>query len=186
MKLLMLASVFGVIFIACDTIDRLIVKMRSGDIFRPKMGWRILYWFWADVFVAFSLSSPYWNTGPNRLPLWNFVAMILIGLVWIASWPRTLIADCSGISSCSIFGLGLRTVPWAEVSRVSSDWQEEYIKWGFDRIWTFMGTSLTVTSRDGASIQHGLMNRRQGQFLDVLRRYVPRDAFDPGIYDWHP
>jgi hypothetical protein len=49
-----------------------------------------------------------------------------------------------------------------------------------------MGTSVTVTSRDGANIQHGVVNRNQGLFLDALRRYLPPEVFDAGLYDWHP
>jgi len=49
-----------------------------------------------------------------------------------------------------------------------------------------MGTSLTVKSRDGVSIQHGVVNRKQGLFLDAIRRYLPAEAFDAGLYDWHP
>jgi hypothetical protein len=44
-----------------------------------------------------------------------------------------------------------------------------------------MGTSVTVTSRDGANIQHGVVNRNQGLFLDALRvtchpKYLMRDS----------
>jgi hypothetical protein len=68
-----------------------------------------------------------------------------------------------------------------------SDWQEERLTFNlFTSIWTFMGTSVTVRSRDGVSIQHGVVNRKQGLFLDALRRYLPPETFDPGVYDWHP
>ena len=49
-----------------------------------------------------------------------------------------------------------------------SDWQEERLTVNlFTPIWTFMDTSVTVTSRDGASIQHGVVNSKQGYFLDA-------------------
>jgi hypothetical protein len=70
---------------------------------------------------------------------------------------------------------------------VASGWQEERLAFSlFTPIWTFMGTTVTVTSREGDSTQHGLVNRKQGLFLDALRRYLPSDAFDAGLYDWHP
>ncbi|MGH2508132.1 MAG: hypothetical protein ACRDHZ_12115 [Ktedonobacteraceae bacterium] len=73
------------------------------------------------------------------------------------------------------------------MSRISSDWQEERLTINlFTPIWTFMGTSINVISRDGASIQHGVVNRHQGPFLDALRRNLPNQTFDPGLYDWHP
>jgi hypothetical protein len=97
-----------------------------------------------------------------------------------------VLVDSSAVSSCSLFGLNRSPIYWGEVSRVASDWEEERLTFNlFTVIWTFMGTSVTVTSRNGPSIQHGVVNRKQGLFLDALRRYLPREAFDPGIYDWH-
>jgi hypothetical protein len=94
--------------------------------------------------------------------------------------------DSSGVSSCSIFGFGRRYIHWADVSRVTFDWQEESVGWGFDRINAFLGTRLTVVSRNGASIEHGVIHGQQGIFLDALKRYLPREMFDAGVYDWRP
>ena len=114
---------------------------------------------------------------------WVYVAFLL--LVWLR-WPRTVTLDSTAISSCSLFGLFRRSIVWAEALRVSSDWQEERLHWGLDPIWTFTGYSVTVTARDGRTVQHGVVNKDQGRFLDELRRFLPREAFDAGLYDWHP
>jgi hypothetical protein len=111
---------------------------------------------------------------------------VLLLLLWVF-WPRTVLIDSSAVSSCSIFGFRRRQIVWGQVSRITSDWEEEPLFVNlFTPIWKFMGTSVTVTSRDGVSIQHGVVNRKQGLFLDGLRRYLPPEAFDAGIYDWHP
>ena|ERR1700676_1166062 len=35
-------------------------------------------------------------------------------------------------------------------------------------------------------VLHGVVNQKQDLFLDALRRYLPPEALDPGLYDWHP
>ena len=97
-----------------------------------------------------------------------------------------MLVDSSAVSSCSLFGLLRRSIPWVEVIQVSSDWQEERLHWGFAAIWAFTGYSVTVRARDGSTVQHGVVNKDQARFLNALRRFVPREAFDAGLYDWHP
>ena len=62
-----------------------------------------------------------------------------------------------------------------------SDWQEAHF-----RFWTFTGYSVTVISRYGSRIEQGFVNQGQARFLSALRRFVPREAFDAGLYEWHP
>jgi hypothetical protein len=92
-----------------------------------------------------------------------------------------VLVDSFGVSSRSMFGLFRRAIPWAEVNRVGSDWQEEHF-----RFWTFTGYNVTVIGRDGSRIEHGLVNTDQARFLNALRRFVPRETFDAGLYEWHP
>ncbi len=46
-----------------------------------------------------------------------------------------------------------------------------------------MGTGVTVTSRDCANIKHGVVNQKQGLFLDALKRYLPPVVLVAGPYD---
>jgi hypothetical protein len=93
-----------------------------------------------------------------------------------------VMVDSSALSSCTLFGLRRGSIPWAEVYRISSDWQEQQLIWGL----ILMGYSVTVRGRNGSTVQNGVVNKDQGGFLNALRRFVPREAFDPGLYDWHP
>lgn len=184
MQALPLICVVGLYLVACELVEFLIVRRQAADTFPPKLGWRFLRWFGIAVCIAGVVERLHQKAArPNDWPLWLYVLLLLF---WIF-WPRTVLVDSSGVSSCSLFGFRRRSILWGQVSRITSDWQEERLTVNlFTPIWTFMGTSVTVTSRDGASIQHGLVNSKQGYFLDALRRYLPSEAFDPGLYDWHP
>lgn len=184
----MTASVLPIIWVvvlyfgACELVEYLAVRRQAAEVFPPKLGWRLLRWVGIAGCIAGIVERLHGNAGPKSWPIWIYALLLLFWLFW----PRTVLVDSSAVSSCSLFGFRRRSIPWGEVSRISSDWQEERLSWGFTMIWTFMGTSVTATSRDGASIQHGVIHRHQGLFLDELRRYLPRQAFDPGLYDWHP
>jgi hypothetical protein len=169
---------------ACELVEYLLVRRQAGEIFPPKLWWRFLRWFGIAGCIAGVVERLHRNAAkPNDWPLWLYALLLLF---WI-SRPRTVSVDSSGASSCSLFGFRRRSILWSQVSRIMSDWQEERLTFNlFTSIWTFMGTSVTVRSRDGVSIQHGVVNRKQGLFLDALRRYLPPETFDPGIYDWHP
>jgi hypothetical protein len=184
MHALPLICAVGLYLGACELADYLLIRRRSGEVFPPKLGWRFLRWFGIAGCIAGTVERMQSNAAkPSDWPLWLYALLLLF---WI-SWPRTVFVDSSGVSSCSLFGFRRRSILWGQVSRITSDWQEERLTFNlFTPIWTFMGTSVTVTSRDGISIQHGLVNRKQGLFLDALRRYVPPEAFDAGLYDWHP
>ena len=184
MQALPLICAAGLYVVACELIEYLLVRRQPDETFPPKLGWRVLRWIGIAGCVAGIVGRLRAHTAqPNHWPLWLYVLLLLL---W-ASWPRTVIVDSSGVSSCSLFGVRRRQILWGQVSRITSEWQEERLLVNlFTPIWTFMGTSVTVTSRDGVSIEHGVINRQQGLFLDALRRYLPSDAFDPGLYDWHP
>ncbi len=183
MQILPLVCAVGLYLGTCELIEYLLVRGQSNETFPPKLGWRLLRWIGIAGCIVGVLERLHRNAGrPNDWPLWVYVLLLLFWIVW----PRTVLVDSSALSSCSLFGLRHRTIPWGEVSRISSDWEEQRLTIGLDTIWTFMGTRVTVTSRDGATIQHGVIHRHQGAFLDRLRRYLPRQIFDAGLYDWHP
>ena len=183
MQALPLICAVGLYLGACELVEYGLVRRQTADAFSPKLGWRLLRWIGLAGSIAGVFGRLHRDTRqPNDWPLWLYVLLILF---WM-SWPRTVLVDSSGVASCSLFGLRRRSITWREVSRITSDWQEQRVWWGLTAIWTFMGTSLTVKSRDGVSIQHGVVNRKQGLFLDAIRRYLPAEAFDAGLYDWHP
>jgi hypothetical protein len=184
MQMLPLICAVVLYLVACELVEYLLVRRQAGEVFPPKLGWRLLRWVGIAGCIAAAMERVHGKTPrPNDWPVWVYVFLLWF---WIY-WPRTVLVDSSGVSSCSLFGFRRRSILWGQVSRITSDWQEERLTVNlFTPIWTFMGTSVTVTSRDGLSIQHGVVNRKQGLFLDALRRYLPHEAFDPGIYDWHP
>jgi hypothetical protein len=113
------------------------------------------------------------RAGRNDFPLWVLILMFLFSAV---TWPRTVVLDTSGVFSVALFGTRRRFIPWSDVDRITSDWQETNLRWGL--------TSLL--SRNGTRVDHTVFLRRQGRFLDDLRRYLPKEVFAPGIYEWHP
>jgi hypothetical protein len=183
MQLLQVTCAVLLYWCACELVEYLIVRRHTIEVFPPKLGWRLLRWSGiVGCIVGVVEQLPRNTARPNDWPLWLYLLFLLF---WIC-WPRTVLVDSSTVSSCSLFGFRRRQILWGQVSRITSDWQEERLMFNlFTPIWTFMGTSITVTSRDGASIQHGVVNQKQGLFLDALRRYLPPDDFDAGLYDWH-
>jgi hypothetical protein len=179
-----LALFFGLYLVVCEVFDYFVIRRKTEAVFPPKLGWRLLRLTAIAGCIAGIWDRLHTTTrGPGGWPLWLYVVLLFF---WIF-WPRTLLVDSSAVSSCSLFGFARRSIPWNDASRVSSDWEETPLTWNlFTMLWTFMGATVTVTSRNGASVQHGVVNRAQGLFLDALRRYLPREAFDAGLYDWQP
>jgi hypothetical protein len=159
--------------VTCEIAEYLLVHGNDSEMFPPKIGVRLLRWLGIGFCIA-GISSSYKSSN------WTLIICVLV-LILLLHRPRTLLIDSSGISSCGAFGLFRRAIPWVEVDQVSSDWQEEDF-----RFWTFMGYGVTVMGRDGRRIEHGLFNADQARFLNALRRFVPREAFDAGLYEWHP
>jgi hypothetical protein len=183
MSILHLVWISGLYFATCELIDYLAVRKHLAEVFPPKLGWRLCGWFWVAaslIATAATLLAP--EAGISR---WWALLWAFSFYYWF-TWFRTVLVDSSGVSSCGIFGLSRRYIPWGDVSRVTFDWQEESIGIGFDRIRAFLGTRLTVVSRNGVSVEHGVIHGHQGMFLDALKRYLPRQVFDTGVYDWHP
>lgn len=181
MQALSFVIVIALYLAVCELVEHLLVRRLGEQVFPPKIGWRLLRWCAIAGCVAGVWERLHGNVA--HWPLWMYV-LVLLFWIW---WPRSVLVDSSGVSSCSVFGFRRRSILWGQTSRITSDWQEEGLNINFlTRIWTFMGTRITVNSRDGASIQHGVVNRKQPLFLDALRRYLPREVFDPGLYDWHP
>lgn len=165
--------IVGLYLIACEVVEFLLLRMHDAEAFPPKIGFRILRWLGIAVCVeGISVSDKSLN--------WPVIFYAVFLVFWLY-WPRTVLIDSSCVFSRSAFGLFRRSVLWPDVCQVSSDWQEEHF-----RFWTFTGYSITVWGRNGRKIEHGLVNKDQGRFLNALRRFVPREAFDAGLYDWHP
>ena len=168
--------IIALYLLICETAEYFLARRRGAEVFPPKMGFRLLRWTGLALCVVGIVSY-------DKSRSWAMLALCaLFFAVWMR-WPRTVLVDSLDVSSCSLFGLFRRSIPRAEVGRVSSDWQEVHF---FRLFWTFTGYSVTVTGRDGSRIEHGLVNTNQGRFLDALRRFVPREAFDAGLYEWHP
>jgi hypothetical protein len=184
MQALFLICGIGLYLSACELAEYLLVRRQAADTFAPKLGWRLLRSLGIASCIGGAIERLHQNEWrPNDWPLWLYLLLLLF---WV-SWPRTLLVDSSGVSSCSLFGFRRHSILWGQVSRITSDWEEERLAVNlFAIIWTFTGTIVTVTSRDGVSIKHSVANRKQGLFLDSLRRYLPAEAIDPGLYDWHP
>jgi hypothetical protein len=162
MQLMLILCGVALYFGGCECSDFFLTRQPGAESFRPKLWVRFVYWS---------------------------VIAILIGglgvlLVFVVLRLRTVFVDSEGISSCDLLGTRRRSIPWSEVSRISSDWQEEYMSRA--RLPAITGYSVTVTGRTGNKIEHSVLNTGQARFLDALRRYVPREVFDPGLYDWHP
>jgi len=168
---------------ACELVEYSAVRREPGEFYPLGFAWRLAWW----GFLAGSLSligwtafGPSWGVDSHRLEL----GAILLGIVLFMR-PRSVTVGPTGVSSCAIFGLFRRYVPWTEVSEVAYDWEDLPGRLR-PLLWWLPGSRITVRSRIGRQVQHTIFNRRQGAFLDALRRYLPREAFAPGVYDWHP
>jgi hypothetical protein len=184
MHVLPLICLIGIYWGVCELIEYLVVRRPGVETFPPRLGWRLLRWSGIAGCILGIGDRLRQNPGrPSDWPLWVCVLLLLF---WV-SWPRTVLVDSLAVSSCSLFGFRRRQILWGRVARITSDWEEQPLAFNlFTPIWTFMGTSVTVTGRDSVRIKHGVVNQGQSSFLDSLRRYVPREAFDPGLYDWLP
>jgi hypothetical protein len=169
----------GLYLAACEILEFVIVRRHGADAFPPKMGWRLIRWIVIAVAIV-SIGQRFYEKQSQLgdAPLWLTLCFLLLGAVW----PRTVLVDNDGISSCSTFGFRHCAIPWTEVSKIASDWEEVSTRFGF----RFMGTRIYVLSRSGTRITHGVVQSRQGKFLDDLRRYLPRTVFEVGLYDWQP
>lgn len=175
---------------ACELLEYFAVRRDPGDVYPPKILTRFFYW--TIMAVAF-YAAVGWVRAPssdgNSHPL--IIGAVCLGLVLVTR-PRSLVAGPTGVSSCGIFGLFRRCISWTEVSNVSYDWEEH--KPGLNPLWWLLesglggqsGSRITVAGRNGRRIRHTIFNVRQSDFLEDLKRYLPRDVFAPGTYDWCP
>lgn len=178
--LIIAARYFGV----CEAIDQVSARRDAGDVYRPKLRRRIFWWFWiGSSGLTIVLESLGHGRGRNDLLLWFWIVMFLASVL---TYPRTVVVTPTGVVSFGLFGARRRFIPWTEVTTVTSDWQEATVSYHFSLAWRLMGTRIVVLNRNGTHIDHTIFLRRQGRFLDDLRRYTPKEAFAPGIYDWHP
>jgi hypothetical protein len=175
--MLLICSV-GLYLAVCELIEYQLVRRKAGEIFPPKLGWRLFRWFG----IAACIDGIFVSVRPLSWTIFLYFGFLIL---WLR-WPRTVLVDSACVSSCGLFGLMNHLIAWGDVSQVSSDWQEQKLRSGLDVLWTFTGYCVTVRGRDGSTIQHSIVNKDQGRFLNALRRFVPREAFDAGLYDWHP
>jgi hypothetical protein len=171
--------VIGIYLLACEILEFMVVRKHAADTFPPKLGWRMLRW----IFVALALAAigqRFYGQKPEPgdAPIWVAFCLLFVGVIW----PRTVLVGADGISSCATFGIRRRMIPWIDVGKVTSDWEEVQTRLGF----RFLGTRIYVLSRDGSRIAHGIVQSRQAKFLDELRKHLPRETFAPGLYDWRP
>ena len=112
MQALPLICVVGLYLVACELVEYLIVRRQAADIFPPELGWRFLRWFGIAACIAGVVERLHQKTArPNDWPLWLYVLLLLF---WIF-WPRTVLVDSSGVSSCSLFGFRRRSILWGQV-----------------------------------------------------------------------
>jgi hypothetical protein len=170
--------------LALEVAEFLAVRRESSDVYLPKLIPRLVYFFFTTV--AFGGCLLYFThslgpRGPKDPPGWVFPALLV---AFLLSRPSTLVSNAAGLTAYSAYGIRRRFLAWSDVNSIASEWKEETGPFrGFPR---FMGYNVDVFGRDGSRIVHTMFLRRQARFLDVLREHVPRTAFAPGIYDWHP
>lgn len=180
--------VLAVLWLAsCELVEYFAVRRDPGDVYPLKILVRFVYWaILAGAFYAALEWVPVFSLEGNDHPL--VIGAVCLGLTLVVR-PRSLVVGPVGVSSCGIFGLFRRQIQWTEVSKVSYDWEEHsdsrlgLLAW---LLGSGAGSRITVAGLSGRRIQHTIFNVRQPDFLDDLRRYLPRDAFAPGVYDWHP
>jgi hypothetical protein len=164
---------------ALEIFELFTIRREANNVFALKVGWRLYYSFFFAASVVVTIDAV--MQSPRDLhepPLW---AGLLILVVVVLLRPQPIVTDSQGLAAYRFWGLHRRFIPWTDVSNVGSNWQEQNVK-----VWTFMGYEVTVTGRGGTRIAHTIFLRKQPEFLDDLRRYLPRVAFSPGLYDWHP
>jgi hypothetical protein len=174
-----LISVIGLYLAACEGLEYSIVRRYASRIYPPKFGWRLTRWAAMASGITIIAESLYAHKSqPNDAPLWVGLFFLLLGAVW----PRTVLVGSDGVSSCSTFGTQHHLIRWSEVSYIDSDSHQVRLPLTSRLI----GAHIYVLGCTGTRITHGIVQRGKGQFLDDLRKHLPRDSFAPGLYDWHP
>ena len=168
-----------------EVFEFFVVRKEGSEVFSMKFGWRLFYLIVVSslLFNSIYFLSPLHHAAKGE-PVWWFVILLALSLL---ARPRTLVMNSTGLASYSWYGLRRCFIPWANVSAVTSDWQEERLASNLTTLlWVFTGYKVAVKGRDGTCIVHTIQMHRQGGFLDGLRQHVSASAFDPGLFDWHP
>lgn len=150
---------------------------KDTEVFAPKIGWRLFYFGALAASTLALLADGRASHGPKIEPSW--FALLVFGLLLFAR-PATIVATSDGLVRYSLYGLRHVVMPWAQVARITSDWQEE------KRSWFTRGYRVSAIARTGTRVEHTFYQRKQGRFLDALRGHLSASAFDAGLYDWHP
>jgi hypothetical protein len=168
-----------------EVFEFFVVRKEGSEVFSMKLGRRLFYLIVISSlrFSSIYFLSPLHHTAKGE-PVWWFLVLLALSLL---ARPRTLVMNSAGLASYSWYGLRRCFVPWANVSAVTSDWQEGRLAYNLTMLlWVFTGYEVAVRSRDGTCIEHTIQMRRQGGFLDGLRQHVSASTFDPGLFNWHP
>lgn len=164
---------------ACEAIEYFAVRKEEGNVYPLKLPWRLAYWALLACFFELLRGMA---SGDPSLDAGHLAVLALIsGAIILFLRPRSIIAGETGVSSCGVFGLIRRFIPWADVQEVSYDWEEPP-----DRLRVLFwvaGARISVSSRSGDRIKHTIWNSGQASFLNDLRAHVQRAAFDLGVYE---
>ena len=161
-----------------EIIELVAVRREHAELFPPKIGWRILFFFAGTgaAWVAIEIFPGIRITNEKGLE----VPVMMIVMLWLFR-PKTLAINGSGLTFYRFYGLKGSFIPWEEVARVASRWEDAEDR----NLWTMLvrNPTVTVTSRDGTSVKFSYTNEGIGRFMSTLREHVPKSAFDEGLYD---
>ena len=165
--------------VALEIFEFFAIHREATNVFGLKLGWRIYFYCFVVFSVAGSLAA---LTGlshdARNLPWWAALLLLVFAIFYR---PQLIAANSQGLAGYRFWGIHRRFLPWSEVFIVTSNWQVENV-----RFWRFTGYEIAVTGRNGTRISHTIFLRKRPEFLDELRKYLPRVVFSPGLYDWHP
>ena len=165
-----------------DLFEYFTVRRERGELFPPKIGWRLFYFAIGACLLFFAIE--YFTAGGaaqhDGSSAW---IVLLIFVLWITR-PATLEASDSGLASYGWFGLRKSFIAWTDVASVASEWENDR---GNDRFALFVRSiSVTVGSREGKRLRLSYMHGGLSRFMQALQKHVPANAFGPGLRDWKP
>ncbi len=168
----------------CELIEYFAVRREPGNVYPLKLPWRLAYW--AMLAYFFELLRGIVTGSAAAAGEHRGLPALIFGAILLFVRPRSITAGETGVSSCGIFGMFRRFIPWSDVREVSYDWEEVRGIWPSLALFWNSGPRITVRSRAGLRISHTIWNSRQAAFLRDLRERLPRESFDPGVYEMNP
>lgn len=164
-----------------DLFEYFTVRKEHGDLFPPKIGWRLFYLLVGTCFLFFAIEYFTAAGGPqDKSSIW--IAVLTFGL-WLTR-PKTLEASDFGLVSYSWFGLRKSSIAWNEVESISSEWENDE---DYNRLAPFVrSVSVTVRGRKGRRLRLSHMQSGLKRFMQALQKHIPANAFGPGLRGWKP